>query len=69
MSENKGNHIKIITPELATDGTRVFVDGTEIDQVCSVEFRHHAGELAMVVIEFYPRLAEIDGEVMLERVE
>ena len=65
----KGSHVKIVTPELATMGTRIFVDDIEIAKVINVEYRHRAGELPIVLVEFYPESVEIEGEIIVVMAE
>ena len=60
----KGNHVKIVTPEFSPYGTKVFVDGMEIHQVTNVEFKHRVESPPTVLIEFYPKALEMEGEAM-----
>ncbi len=57
-----GHHVKIVTPDFAADGTKVFIDGVRVARLTNVEFKHHVGSAATLLVEFYPESVSLEGE-------
>ena len=67
--KNEGHHVRIVTPEFASMGTRVFIDDMEIAQIINVEFNHRVENPPIVLIEFCPESVEIGAEALVVMTE
>jgi hypothetical protein len=59
----EGHYVKVTPGFYGHGGTKVEIDGVEVQQLVNVEFRHHVDEAARLTITIYPQAVEIEGLV------
>ena len=63
-----GSHVKITLAE-EEGRAQVFVDGVEIARVLDIDFYYSHDSYPFVVVKFYPKSVEIEGDVIVEQVQ
>lgn len=64
MNIDKGHQVKI-TPGFYKPhgGTKVEIDGVEIQQLVDIKFEHNVDSISTLAITIYPQSVEVDGVV------
>ena len=62
MTLDKGHEVRV---KLDKTGTQIWIDGKLVQNVVSVEIRHHVEEVAQVTLTFHPAELKIMGTAEL----
>lgn len=63
MMVEKGHHVKITASGYEGGGTKVEIDGIEVQQLVDVKFEHPVDGVATLMISILPQSVQVAGEI------
>ncbi len=68
-SQHRGHAVRISLNAYPSGGTKVEIDGMEIQEVATIKFEHYAQEPARLILEIFPKVIEMDGPLPADSLE